>query len=51
MYGGHVLNTISELVALLLELGERVKMLEQDLETIKATFSWNVEELAKSHEE
>ena len=26
-------------------------MLEQDLETVKATFSWNAEELAKSHEE
>ena len=28
-----------------------MKTLEQDLETIKATFSRNAEELAKSHEE
>ena len=29
----------------------RVKTLERDLETIKATFRWNAEELAKSREE
>ena len=28
-----------------------MKTLERDLETIKATFSRNAEELAKSHEE
>ena len=28
-----------------------MKALERDLETTKANFSWNVEELAKSHEE
>ena len=28
-----------------------MKSLEQDLETVKATFSQNAEELAKSHEE
>ena len=28
-----------------------MKTLEQDLETIKATLSWNVEELSKSCEE
>ena len=42
---------VSELVALLAELGEKVKALERDLETTKANFSRNVEELAKSHEE
>ncbi|XP_066344160.1 uncharacterized protein [Miscanthus floridulus] len=42
---------VSELVALLSELGEKVKALERDLETTKANFSRNVEELAKSHEE
>ncbi|XP_066375249.1 uncharacterized protein [Miscanthus floridulus] len=42
---------ISELVALLAELGEKVKVLERDLETTKANFSRNVEELAKSREE
>ena len=42
---------VSELVALLAELGEKVKALEQDLETTKANFSRNVEELAKSREE
>ena len=42
---------ISELVALLVELGEKVKALERDLEMTKANFSRNVEELAKSHEE
>ena len=45
------LQPISELVAHLLELGGKVKSLEQDLEMVKATFSRNVEELAKSHEE
>ena len=28
-----------------------MKALERDLETSKASFSWNAEELAKSHEE
>ena len=42
---------VSELVALLAELGEKVKALEQDLEMTKANLSRNVEELAKSHEE
>ena len=41
----------SVLVTLLLELGRKVESLERDLETIKATLSRNVEELAKSHEE
>ena len=45
------LQPVSKLVALLSELGGRVKTLEQDLETVKATFSRNAEELAKSHEE
>ena len=45
------LQPISELVALLSELGGKVKTLERDLETIKATLSQNAEELAKSHEE
>jgi len=45
------LQPVLELVALLSELGGKVKMLERDLETIKATFSRNAEELAKSHEE
>ena len=48
---GFFLQPVSELVALLSQLGGRVKTLERDLETIKATFSWNVEELAKSREE
>ncbi|XP_066373095.1 uncharacterized protein [Miscanthus floridulus] len=42
---------VSELVALLPELGETVKTLEQDLETTKATVSRNAEELAKAREE
>jgi len=45
------LQPVSKLVALLSELGGRVKTLEQDLATVKATFSHNAEELAKSHEE
>ena len=45
------LQPISELVALLSELGGKVKKLEQDLETIKATYSQNAEELDKSREE
>ena len=45
------LQPVSKLVALISELGGRVKSLEQDLETVKVTFSRNVEELAKSHEE
>jgi len=48
---GFFLQPVSELVALLSELGGKVKMLERDLETIKATLSRDVEELAKSHEE
>ncbi|XP_066314340.1 uncharacterized protein [Miscanthus floridulus] len=42
---------VSELVALLAELGEKVEVLERDLETTKATLGRNTEELAKSHEE
>ena len=45
------LQPIFKLVALLSELGGRVKTLERDLETIKVTFSRNAEELAKSREE
>ena len=48
---GFFLQPISELIALLTELGGKVKSLEQDLATVKATFSHNAEELAKSHEE
>ena len=48
---GFLLQPISELVALLSELSGKVKSLEWDLETVKATFSPNVEELAKSREE
>jgi len=48
---GFFLQPVSELVALLSELGGRVKTLEQDPETIKVIFSRNAEELAKSHEE
>ena len=48
---GFFLQPISELVALLSELGGRVKTLEWDLETIKATFSRDAEELSKSYEE
>ena len=45
------LQPISELVALVSELGGKVKSLEQNLETVKATFSQNIEELTKSCEE
>ena len=48
---GFFLQPVSELVALLSELGGKVKTLEQDLETIKAPLSQNAEELAKSSEE
>ena len=48
---GFFLQPISELVALLSELGRKVKSLERNLETVKVTFSRNAEELAKSHEE
>ena len=48
---GFFLQPISELIALLLELGEKVKSLERDLETVKATFGQNVEALAESLEE
>ena len=50
-HGVDFFQPISELVALLAELGEKVKALERDLEMTKANFSRNVEELAKSHEE
>ena len=49
--GWFFLQPVSKLVTLLSELGGKVKTLERDLETIKATFSQNAEELAKSHEE
>ena len=48
---GFFLQPVSELVALLSELGGKVKSLERDLETVKVTFSQNAEELAKSREE
>ena len=48
---GFFLQPVSELVALLSELGGKVKSLEQDLEMVKKTFSRNIEELAKSCEE
>ena len=48
---GFFLQPVSELVAVLSELGGKVKSLERDLETVKATFGQNVEELAKSREE
>ena len=48
---GFFLPPVSELVALLPVLGRKVKSWERDLETVKATFSQNVEELAKSRQE
>ena len=48
---GFFLQPVFELVALLSELGGKVKSLEWDLETVKVTFSQNAEELAKSREE
>ena len=48
---GFFLQPVSELVALFSELGGKVKSLERDLETVKATFSRDAEELAKSREE
>ena len=48
---GFFLQPVSELVALLSELGGKMKSLERDLETVKATFGQNVEALAKSLEE
>ena len=48
---GFFLQPIFELVALLSELGGKVRLLEQDLETVKVAFSQNAEELAKSREE
>ena len=48
---GFFVQPVSELVALLPELGGKVKSLERDLETVKATFGRNAEELAKSREE
>ena len=46
---GFFLQPISEIVALLSELGGKVKSLEWDLETVKATFGQNAEELDKIH--
>jgi len=48
---GFFLQPVSELVTLLSELGKKVKSLERDLETVKATFGQNAEVLAKSVEE
>ena len=48
---GFFLQLVSELVALLAELGGKVKVLEQDLEMVKAMFGQNAEALARSHEE
>ena len=48
---GFFLRSVSEIVALLLELGKKVKSLERDLETVKVTFGQNAEDLAKSCEE
>ena len=45
------LSLASEPIILLLELGERVWSLEQDLETAKAMIGLNAEALAKSLEE
>ena len=45
------LSLASEPVILLLELGGRVGLLEQDLEMAKATIGQNTEALAKSLEE
>ena len=45
------LQLVSELVALLAELGRNLKSLEQDLETAEVTFGRNAEVLAKSLEE
>ena len=42
---------VSELVALLAELGRKVEVLERDLEMTKATLGQRTKELAKSHEE
>ena len=47
---GFFLQPISKLVALVSELGGKVRLLEQDLETVKVAFSQNAEELAKSRE-
>ena len=41
---------VSELVAILAELGRKVEVLERDLETTKAMLGWRTEELAKSRE-
>ena len=48
---GFFLHPVPKLVAPPSELDGKVKTLEQDLETTKATLSRNAEELAKSHEE
>ena len=42
---------VSELVALLAELGGKVEVLERDLEMTKATLGRRTEELAKPREE
>ena len=43
---GFFLQPVSEFVALLSELGGKVRLLEQNLETVKVTFSRNAEKLA-----
>ena len=48
---GFFFQPVPELVTPPSELDGKVKTLEQDLETTKATLSRNAEELAKSHEE
>ena len=48
---GFFLQPVPELVALLPELGGKVKSLERDLETVKVTLGRNAEALAKSLEE
>ena len=45
------LQPVSDLVALLSELGGKVELLERDLEMAKTMIGWNVEALAKSLEE
>ena len=55
LYASHCvcffLQPVFELVALLSELGGKVRLLEQNLETVKATFDRNAEEPVKSREE
>ena len=45
------LSFASELVILLLELGERIGLLERELETAKVAIGWRAEVLTKSLEE